>query len=308
MEKEDRMILTPVYSLLSLNVLCGTWLDPVPIQRIHRQISKIQDLKPDIICLQEFNNPTVEYLYRKNLQQSYDFHVFYVSHFELLRRISICLLLIFSFANIDKYVYFLFTAFLFNPYVFNFIIGKQKTGNIIITHKDIQKDISKPYCHEFKYQRGDFLNIMRKRGYIDIHLNNTLTIRNTHLNHYDKYQNNHQMTECLENLSSPTLLVGDFNSENIIPILAHQFTDTTKSLGHTYRKNNKYAKYFTNNKKIDYIFSKNVSIVTAHKLDLESDHDALFVEFHLYPYIDSNKLMTGTTTAKKHNILATDLE
>lgn len=278
-EKEGQIILTPVYSLLSLNILCGTWTDPVPIQRFKSQLSKIKHLQPHIICLQEFNNPTVEYIYRKNLQDTYDFHIHYVPISEMIRRIIVCLSITISLLWINNYMYYLFMLIMFNPYVFNFIIGTQKTGNAIMTHKNIRKQISNIDCKEFTYQYGDFLNILRRRGYIDIHIND-ITIRNTHLNHKDKNQNYHQMEECISELKSPSLLVGDFNSEVIIPILAaDKFKDTTKYLGNTYRQDNKYTEYFTKSKRFDYILSWDIPVLTAEKLDFDSDHDALFIEF-----------------------------
>lgn len=305
-EKEEHMILTPVYSLLSLNVLCGTWSDPLPIQRFKSQVTKIKHLQPDIVCLQEFNNPTVEYIFRTYLQQHYDFHIHYVSISEMFRRTIICVSIPIFLLWINKYIYYAFMSILFYPYVFNFIIGIQKTGNAIMTHKSIRKQIFNIDCKEFTYQYGDFLNMMRKRGYIDIDIDDII-IRNTHLNHEDNNQNHHQMVECVQ-LKSPSILVGDFNSQVITPVMTHKFKDITKYLGNTYRQDNKYTKYFTKSKRIDYIFSLDVTVFTAEKLDFDSDHDALFIEFCNDYKCDTNKLHNGTITAKKHHILATDLE
>ena len=304
------MLLTPVYSLLSLNVLCGSIVHPLPYARLHHQARKVRCLQPDIVCLQEFNNPLVERIYRKELEEQYRFHVHRVDTSELIRRGMVCASVLIASKMIHPVLGWMCVGTMFHPYVFNFILGTQKTGNAILMHKDLEVldpifASARTTATEFEYQQGDFLNWMRRRGCIDLQLqDHKLFIRNTHLNygHLPKYE---QMRECTKHAhQSPTLLVGDFNTQDVIPILVEGYTDATAHLGPTYRKDNPLTIGTRRDKRIDYVFSRGVSIVDATKLDMLSDHDALLVHFHLFPHA-KRRLTIGTNTAKKHHILAT---
>lgn len=173
---------------------------------------------------------------------------------------------------------FLFVITSINPYIHNFVIGTQKTGNAILLHKS--HPLTSISTKEFDRQYGDSLNLMRRRGYVDIFFNDIL-IRNTHLNHgKDRAEcRKVQMEECLDGICHRTLLVGDFNTENISSIHEFGFQDCTSHLGCTYRIANPLTHRLKRDKRIDYIFSYNVNIINAKKMDLFSDHDALFLEF-----------------------------
>lgn len=307
------MLVTPIYSLLSLNVLCGSVVHPFPYFRLSQQARKVRHLEPDIVCLQEFNNPLVEHVYRKELGNRYDFHVHRVEPKELFRRGCLWSGFVLTAKMVHPVLGWICLGTFLNPYVLNFVLGTQKTGNAILTHKDFPQvdhfSYGQPmtsHVHEFKHQQGDVLNWMRRRGYVDLRLGNRLVIRNTHLN-YGRHPKYEQMHECTAGLESPSLLVGDFNTQDVVPVLNKRFVDTTQHLGPTYRRANPLTFGLFRDKRIDYIFSSGVSIVDSTKLDMLSDHDALFVHFHMYPYA-KRRLATGTNTAKKHHMLATEEE
>ena len=268
----------PMYTLLSCNVLCGSFMDPVPTSRFIAQTQKIRKLRPDIVCLQEFNNSFVERIYRKELSDEYHFMVDRIDHKELGRRILLCASMVSISYILHPVIAFIFVITSINPYIHNFIIGTQKTGNAILLHKSHPPTSIK--TKEFENQIGDSLNLMRKRGFVDIFFNDIL-IRNTHLNHgKDKVEcRKDQIDECLNGVCHRTLLVGDFNTENIYPIQKFGFQDCTSHLGCTYRVSNPLTYRLKKDKNIDYIFSYNVNIINAKKMDLFSDHDALFLEF-----------------------------
>lgn len=286
--------------------------DPLPYFRLHQQATKIRHLQPDIICLQEFNNPLVEHVYRKELASTYHFHVHRVPRTELLRRGVLCTSLFLTTKLIHPILGWICLGTLFHPYVFNFLLGNQQTGNAILTHKELEvvDPLFRQQCativQEFEHQQGDVLNWMRRRGYVELRVGNVFTVRNTHLN-YALGPTYEQMYECMKDARRPSLLVGDFNTQDVTPLLVQGFKDTTDSLGNTYRKDNPLTLGLAKSKRIDFVFSLGVSIVDSSKLDMLSDHDALFVHFHLYPHA-KRRLNIGTNTAKKHHMLATEDE
>jgi len=290
------MQLKSVYSLLSLNILCGTFLDPLPIQRLRTQARRIQKLSPDIICLQEFNNPIIEYIYKNELGKNYDFHIHRVPQIEFARRFMICATGLIAIHTISPVMTSLYLGMFLNPYLSNFILGTQCTGNAILTHKTLQIDTqTHTKVKEFTYQNGDFLNWMRRRGYIELSFKG-ITIRNTHLNYGRSSPKFEQMNECMDNLPSPSLLVGDFNTDNVIPILIEGYKDISSCRGPTYRCDNKYTTGLKKDRCIDYIFSNSIPIESIQKLDLESDHDALFIQFKLEKQITNQWNTDGKKT------------
>lgn len=268
-----------MYSLLSYNVLCGTFTDPTPRQRFERQAEKIKTIKPDIICLQEFNNHHVENIYRKILENDYHFMLERVDKYELGRRFVMCASMLTVLFVIHPAVATVFVISALNPYIHNFMVGTQKTGNAVLIHKS--HPVGAIYAKEFRNQDGDILNLIRKRGFVDIMFYNTL-IRNTHLNHGKDVADYRQtqMVECLREICDSTLLVGDFNTEKIHPICEYGFMDCTGQLGCTYRKSNPLTHTrLSRDKRIDYVFSYNVQVANATKMDMFSDHDALLIHF-----------------------------
>lgn len=268
----------PIYTLISYNVLCGSFLDPIPVSRFRAQTEKIRKLKPDLVCLQEFNNLHVEKIYRQELSSEYHVLVDRIPHAELARRIVLCASMISVSYVIHPYMAILCVVASMNPYVHNFVVGTQRTGNAVLVHKSHPIDCVK--TKEFCRQDGDFLNLIRKRGFIDIQFHDIL-VRNTHLNHGPDRVNcrETQIYECLEHVTSKTLLVGDFNTENVSPISGFGFRDCTKHLGFTYRKENPLTHRCPSNKRIDYVFSFGVNVLESKKLDFFSDHDAFIIKF-----------------------------
>lgn len=265
-----------VFTLISLNILCGTFFQPFPFQRHMRQAKLIQIMKPDIICLQEFNNLYIESIYKTVLSNSYILLVDRVRHNEYIRRLMILLLITIIISQISHLLFFLFIICFLNPYVHNFIIGNQKTGNVIFIKKIFEQQISF-ITTEFTYQNGDPLNIFRKRGFIECIFNN-LQIRNIHLNHGINQKK--QMTECLNGLLPNTILLGDFNTESII---STELKDVGKLLGPTYRKDNPLVSYYhSKSERIDFILTRGIKVLEVKKLkNLESDHDGFFLKFTL---------------------------
>lgn len=269
------------YSLLSYNVLCGSLLDPLPISRFRVQAQKIKLLRPDVVCLQEFNNRYIEKIYRQELASDYHFVVQSVDILEMGRRLVLCMSLLGFTYVLHPLFSILCVLTTLNPYIHNFMTGSQKTGNAILVHKDHPVTTSK--ITEFELQGGDMLNWMRRRGFVDTSFYG-LRIRNTHLNHGKddkRCARTLQMSECLGDVCGPVLLVGDFNTENTEMIAKKGFCDLMAPLGCTYRCDNPLTHEIAHDKRIDYIFSKDVHVTDTAKLDFDSDHDALYIRFEL---------------------------
>lgn len=265
--------------LLCGNLLCGTILNPLPVNRITNQTKKILDWKLDIICLQEFNNFWIEWIYRKYLSKEYVFLLERIPfHIQLLKTI------IFILINVLFHLFHcqFLSLFLFYPYFLLFYFGNQKTGNAILLHKSIQKP-DNFNCIEFLNQKGDFLNWFRPRGFIQIIWKDKIMITNTHLNHTD-FCNEIQMQEIINhhlNIQYPWFLVGDFNTESIFIILEHM-EHLSKNIGFTFRYENDENIWRESSKQIDYIFfrpNKSKLDYDLQKKKFDSDHDALILFF-----------------------------
>lgn len=271
-------LIRPIYTLLSYNVLCGSFWDPIPQSRFLLQTEKIRKLRPDIVCLQEFNNVYVENIYRKELSSDYHFLLHRISKQEIARRLLLCSVMITISYIVHPTMAIVCTIATINPYIHNFIVGTQKTGNIILLHKS--HPITSVKTKEFERQDGDILNWIRKRGYIDIMFYDIL-IRNTHLSHgkdpIDDRQK--QIDECIDDKCKRMLLVGDFNTEKVSRICENGFKDCSGHLGYTYRKENPLTVGLKCDKKIDYIFSQGVEVIQTTKLDVCSDHDGFIIRF-----------------------------
>lgn len=272
---------TNICSMLSCNVMCGSFTDPLPIHRFKTQAIKIQKLRPEVVCLQEFNNRYVERVYRHELEREYHFIVERVSLQEISRRLMLCMSFMGTSYVIHPFLTIVCVLAILNPYVHNFMVGSQKTGNAILVRRDHPVGVS--HVSEFGLQSGDMLNWMRRRGYIET-IFRGVVIRNTHLNHgVDEHKTceyrSLQMSECVENLPSPALLVGDFNTENIESICRKGFSDVAAPLGCTFRTDNPLTHTIPKDKRIDYIFAKGVEVLDTNKIDFDSDHDGLYVRF-----------------------------
>lgn len=265
---------------MSLNVLCGTFFNPLPIARHLRQARLIKQLNPDIICLQECNNFIIESVYTKTLANTHNLIVERRSIKDYVHRVINILIIAtcFSyFCPLIKYV-------LLNPYIHNFIFGSQKIGNVIYLKKRFEKRNARSVA--FHSQTGDILNLARQRGYTEFVLMNQVLVRNTHLNHQQclldptNESTHQQIREVFSDCNQEKMLiVGDFNVEQVRP--SNKFKDIGIHLGPTYRKQNPLAST-NDDKRIDYIFAKNVTITHAQKLtNLESDHDAIYIYFTL---------------------------
>lgn len=267
----------PFRSVLYGNVLCGTLLSPLPITRLCRQVNLITKWRPHVVCLQEFNNIIVEKIYRSRLEEHYNFYIardykqtYYnvflltvmigISSVWLGMKISVCLLY---------------------PYISLFLCGSQLTGNAVL----ISKDIPQPNVFQtvnFIYQKGDFLNIARPRGYQILTWSSFNTsIINTHLNHInDNQQPQIQELASLRHPSRFTLMGGDFNTENVTALTRKRLVHLTQDVGFTFRKDNPYNLWRSNSSQIDHIFASSLPCLCAiHKKCFESDHDALLLNF-----------------------------
>ena len=263
------------YKILSLNILCGTFFFPIPILRFKKQIKKIIELDPEIICLQEFNNFVIEYFYKKYLSSEYNFIVFRISLIEFFRRISLLfsILLLSLYTNI--YLFLFMIVCIINPYFFNFFLGNQETGNAILVKKKIS--FKNPSMYKFINQYGDCLNIIRYRGFLKLQIND-FTVVNTHLNNsnYSQPQIIELLNQCTEN---KIIICGDLNTDQISLFKIYGFNDCTSHLGFTYRNENPLVPFYIQSKVIDYIFYKHVFIIHSEKKDIYSDHDGLLMTF-----------------------------
>ena len=272
------------FSLLSLNVLCGTFFDPLPIKRHLSQIKKIRELNPDILCLQEFNNPYIEQIYTNEFCKTHNLIVQRRTKIDYFHKLSMLSVVCMGIVNIFSPLLLLIV----NPYIHNFVIGNQEIGNVLFIRKEIS--ITKTKSKGFKTQTGDFLNLFRKRGYTECVINDKIHIRNVHLNHKQNFIDNdgcnnisiqNQILESFADiLSENSLIVGDFNLEHFN--YPDKFIDCCKDLGPTYRKENPLTENLKKDKRIDFIFSKNLDIISKKKLtNLESDHDGLLIHFEI---------------------------
>jgi endonuclease/exonuclease/phosphatase family metal-dependent hydrolase len=127
--------------------------------------------------------------------------------------------------------------------------------------------------------------MFRKRGFTECVINNKIHIRNVHLNHQQHFLDRgrqsieNQINESFSNLNCEhNIIVGDFNIENFK--YPNDFMDTNN--GPTYRKDNPLNKNLKRDKRIDFIFTKNIKVISSKKVtNLESDHDGLFIHFQI---------------------------
>lgn len=102
-------------SLLSLNVLCGTFFSPLPIARHLRQARLIKQLNPDIICLQECNNFIIESVYTKTLANTHNLIVERRSIKDYVHRVINILIIAKCFSCFCPFIKYV----LLNPYIHN---------------------------------------------------------------------------------------------------------------------------------------------------------------------------------------------
>ena len=176
---------------------------------------------------------------------------------------------------INKILFIIYWLIIYYPYILLFIIGNQETGNAILYKKNLKIDNFS--TKRYNYQSGDFLNIIRKRGYIKFNINN-ITIINTHLNHTNETQKN-QIKELLDLTDEKVIIIGDLNTENITEFINKKFIDAGKYLGHTLRINNpNVTDIIKKDKRIDFVLYRNITDILIDKHYLESDHDGLLFE------------------------------
>jgi endonuclease/exonuclease/phosphatase (EEP) superfamily protein YafD len=161
------------------------------------------------------------------------------------------------------------------------LLGTQDTGNAILIAKNIpQPDIFDTV--RFRYQRQDFLNIARPRGYQKLswsHFNTTII--NTHLNHINDNQPQIQeLLLSLHHLDQCMILGGDFNTENVTALINNNLLHVTKKVGYTFRQENPYNFWKSHSVQIDHIFTSGVPSYACRveKRWFESDHDAVYME------------------------------
>jgi endonuclease/exonuclease/phosphatase family metal-dependent hydrolase len=206
----------------------------------------------------------IENIYTIELSDKYLLYIDRVTIYEMFRRATIvCIYWFLMFRFGAAYGIFVIC----HPFFFCFITGDQKTGNVVFYKKELL--ITDFNVVEFKNQHGDFLNVFRRRGYVEFKIGDIL-IKNVHLNFGDdqKYLDR-QMKELLDVQACQTILIGDFNTTNTHVIVNDGFMDEMREYGCTHE----------HGKRIDYVFQKGVNIIEKKKLHLLSDHYGLFIKF-----------------------------
>jgi len=255
----------PFKKILSVNLCCGTLITPIPYFRLKKQIKLIQKWDPDVICLQEFNNIWIEYYYRHRLKSKYYFYL-ERDYLRLFLNLSIYLVLILVAIHVKPAILF----FLLYPYWSLFVLGSQKTGNVILVKKTLKIKPTEFYTQYFINQEGDFLNLVRPRGYSIIKWDEW-ALYNIHLNRIDGIQE--QIHELLEIINGPCIVAGDFNTSDIQTIIDSGFTH--QDTGPTYLH-----PFSNKGEQIDHIVARNMNDpYRVEKRSFESDHHALLMTF-----------------------------
>ena len=293
------------YKIGTWNIYCGSpWGFHLnqDNERLTKIIDHILNSDLDILSLQEVGNKVLINNLKSRLECKYNF---YYSEKNLVIQYSILFIILFFLYYFIKDVFGLCLMFLLvnfvlkNTTAYNFLLNEINGGLItLIKKKLINKDDIEYTYYDFKEQNGDFLNLINKRGYqkLIINLNNSkLILINTHLNQpIKKCKYRIKQINELYNISSNyknCILLGDFNStkdyKELIKI-EENFVDSLNDNEFTWDINNILTQNFyyrqNSNKKIDYIFLKNIEFNYSKilfKEPLASDHYGILVEINL---------------------------
>jgi len=259
------------------------------VKRINKIIDNIENEDLDIIGLQELNNLSVLHCLKNRLEEKYNF--FYSEKNLLLPNIFLFVFLFLSYYFVRDVVLlclmFLFVNFILrNSTIYNFLMEDIKSGLVILVNKRINLDNYKLEYETFNSQKGDYLNLVAKRGYLKLKIKlnekSSLIIYNTHLNSTNKEceSRKDQIKELYNDTknnekSDKIIILGDFNTYpeyKEIDIFKQDFKDSLENSDlKSWDINNPLTDTLLTSKdtkvkkegRIDYIFYKNLKKVTS---------------------------------------------
>ena len=285
------------------------------IKRIEKINEHIKNSDCDIIGLQEINNISLVNILNKNFGEKYKIY-----YEECSKTIEYCILFILLFIMyycgkdiVNLCIIFIFVNFILrNSTIYNFIMSEIKGGEVLLIKKKLieNEENENKITHEykdFKEQKGDFLNLINKRGYQQLKIsykNNIINIINCHLNQgNDESSRNNQLLEILDNSKDNqfNIILGDLNmnlKSSNINIKNYNLKDTLEDEDiKTWDKNNYLIKENIINKdneniKPDYILYKNFNLICSKLIfnnPIASDHYGIDAKLNLKDKIKKKK-------------------
>lgn len=197
--------------VVTLNLLCGTVLDPVPYRRHLRQASLLLDLDADVVCLQECNNALVEHAMRRGLGERYNFMVVHrLGWRTAVARVVVAAAFVALLAVFRLSLLLALLGTLSLLHVWLFFSGTQAGGLAFAVRKGIK--VKKCSFRPFRHQAGDLLNLFQERGVLVCNLPHFGgTFGNTHLNRY--HDQGRQARELARRRFR--VLAGDMNTSSV---------------------------------------------------------------------------------------------
>jgi len=273
------------------------------LKRINKIIDNIETEDLEVLGLQELNNLSVLNCLKNRLEDKYNF--FYFKKDLLLPNIFLFVFLFLSYYFVRDVILlclmFLFVNFILrNSTIYNFLMEDIKSGLVILVNKRINLDNYKVEYDTFNSQKGDYLNLVAKRGYLKLKIKlnekSSLIIYNTHLNSTNKEceSKKDQIKELYNDTkknekSDKIIILGDFNTYSEykeIDILKTDFQDTLENSDlKSWDLNNPFTNILLLSKdsklkkegRIDYIFFKNLkkessNVIFNSSNNICSDH------------------------------------
>ena len=282
------------------------------LKRINKIIDNIEREDLEVLGLQELNNLSVLNCLKNRLEDKYNF--FYFKKDLLLPNIFLFVFLFLSYYLVRDVVLlclmFLFVNFILrNSTIYNFLMEDIKSGLVILVNKRINLDNYKLEYDTFNSQKGDYLNLVAKRGYLKLKIKlnekSSLIIYNTHLNSTNKEceSRKDQIKELYNDTkknekSDKIIILGDFNTYEYykeIDILKTDFQDALENSDlKSWDLNNPFTNTLLSSKdnklkkqgRIDYIFFKNLkkessNVIFNSSNNICSDHYGIKSTFKL---------------------------
>jgi endonuclease/exonuclease/phosphatase family metal-dependent hydrolase len=282
------------------------------LKRINKIIDNIETEDLEVLALQELNNLSVLNCLKNRLEDKYNF--FYFKKDLLLPNIFLFVFLFLSYYFVRDVVLlclmFLFVNFVLrNSTIYNFLMEDIKSGLVILVNKRINLDNYKLEYDTFNSQKGDYLNLVAKRGYLKLKIKlnekSSLIIYNTHLNSTNKEcESRKDQIKQLYNdtkkneKSDKIIILGDFNTYEYykeIDILKTDFQDALENSDlKSWDLNNPFTNTLLSSKdnklkkqgRIDYIFFKNLkkessNVIFNSSNNICSDHYGIKSTFKL---------------------------